>query len=62
VRGAAQSRCVDFDRQPKRPWSGFQYLIIVAGALLVAWYVLRPVGLDVAGVFQRLTDAFKYHR
>ena len=43
----------------KRPWSGFGYLILVVIALLTVWFVVRPVGLEITDVFQRLTDAFR---
>ncbi len=46
----------------KRPWSPWQYLTLVVIAILIAVFVLRPVGLEIMGVFQRLPDAFKYGR
>ncbi len=44
----------------KRPWGGFGYLILVVLAVLVAWFLVLPVGRQVASVFQRLTDAFEH--
>ena len=55
--GAAQSRVV-IDRKPKRPWKGFAYLVLVLLAILAAYFVVLPLGQEVRGVFQRLTDAF----
>jgi len=43
----------------KRPWGGFGYLILIVLAVLVAWFLIMPVGQEVAWVFQRLTDVFK---
>jgi len=43
----------------KRPWGGFGYLIIVVLAILVAYFVILPIGQEVRGVFQKLTDAFQ---
>jgi hypothetical protein len=45
------------DDKPKRPWSGFGYTVLVVIAILAAWFVVRPVGLEVSSVFQRLSDA-----
>jgi hypothetical protein len=58
LRGPAQSS-VMFPGQPKRPWGGFSSLLLAVLAVLVAWFIVRPIGLEVAGVFQRLTDAFR---
>ncbi len=54
----------EFDDQPqrKRPWSPWQYVILAVVAILIAVFVLRPVGLEITSVFQRLTDAFKNGR
>lgn len=43
----------------KRPWGGFGYVIIVVIAILVAYFVVLPIGLEIRGVFQKLTDAFQ---
>ncbi len=48
------------ERKPKRPWGGFQYLVLVVVGILVAWFVIRPVGQQIAGVLQTLTDAFAH--
>jgi hypothetical protein len=53
---------LDDDPKPKRPWSPWQYIILIVLAILIAFLVLRPIGLEITGVFQRLTDAFKYGR
>jgi hypothetical protein len=44
--------------KPKRPWSGFGYLILVVIAVLAAYFVVLPMGQQVRGVFQTLTNAF----
>ena len=44
--------------KPKRPWSGFGYLVLVVIAILVAYFIVRPIGQEVASVFQTLTNAF----
>jgi len=43
----------------KRPWGGFGYLILVVLAVLVAWFIVLPIGQQIAGVFQTLTNAFQ---
>jgi hypothetical protein len=48
------------DPTPKSPWSPWQYIVLVVIAILIAVFVVRPIGLEIPGVFQRLTDAFKY--
>ncbi len=45
------------EKKPKRPWSGFGYVVLVVIAILVAYYILLPVGQQVSGVFQILTNA-----
>jgi hypothetical protein len=40
-------------------WS---YLFLVAVAVAVAYTEVRPIGLEVSGVFQRVIDAFQNHR
>jgi hypothetical protein len=60
--GVAQSSRVDnFEDNPrrKRPWSPWQYLVLAVVAILIAVFVVRPIGLQIVGVFQRLTDAFQ---
>ena len=44
----------------KRPWSGFGYLVLVTVAILAAWFLLLPIGMQIRDVFQRLTDAFSH--
>jgi Flp pilus assembly pilin Flp len=43
----------------KRPWGGFEYLILVVVAILVGYFVVLPIGQEVRGVFQKLTNAFQ---
>ena len=43
--------------KPKRPWSGFGYLIIVVIVILVGYFIVLPIGQQVHDVFQQLTDA-----
>jgi len=45
--------------KPKRPWAGFGYLILVVIIILVACFLVRPIGLEVRDIFQRLNDAFQ---
>ena len=45
------------DNKPKRPWSGFGTLIIIVVAILVAYFVVLPIGEQVRGIFQTLTNA-----
>ena len=47
------------DGKPKRPWTGFDYLVLLVLALIVAVFVLRPIGLQIRDVFQTLTNAFQ---
>jgi ABC-type Fe3+ transport system permease subunit len=61
VRAAAQSsRMIDPNDSPrrKRPWSPWQYLTLIVIAILIAVFVVRPVGMQITSVFQTLTDAF----
>ena len=44
--------------KPQRPWGGFGYLILVVLAILVAYFVVLPIGQQIGGVFQQLTNAF----
>jgi ABC-type transporter Mla subunit MlaD len=41
----------------KRPWGGFGYLVIVVIAILVAWFLVLPVGMEIRDTFQQLTNA-----
>lgn len=45
--------------KPKKSWGGFGYLVLVIISILVAYFIVLPIGQEVASVFQRLTDAFK---
>lgn len=47
------------DPKDKKPWSGFGFLIIVVLAVLVAYFIVLPVGQEVRSVFQKLTTAFR---
>jgi len=42
----------------KRPWGGFGYLILVVLAILVAYFIVLPIGQQIHDVFQQLTNAF----
>jgi len=44
--------------KPKRPWGGFGYLILVVLAILVAYFIVLPIGQQVHDVFQQLNDGF----
>jgi len=41
----------------KRPWGGLGYLILVVIAILVGWFVVLPVGMEIRDTFQKLTNA-----
>jgi hypothetical protein len=43
----------------KKPWGGFSYLILIMLAVLVAYFLVLPVGRQVAEVFQTLTNALE---
>jgi hypothetical protein len=45
-----------------RPGNYWGYLFLVAVAAAVAYEKVRPIGLEVSAVFQRLIDAFQYGR
>ena len=45
-----------------RPGNYWGYLFLCAVAVAVAYSEVRPIGLQVTSVFQRLADAFQYHR
>jgi hypothetical protein len=50
------------DDKSRKPETGFLgYVIIVVGAVLVAWFVLRPLGQQVHDVFQTLANSFTHH-
>ncbi len=59
MRGAAQPSRMDDEPKRKRPWSPWQYLTLIVIAILLVVFVVRPIGQQVTGVFQRLTDALK---
>jgi len=46
----------------KRPWSGFGYVVLVTIAILVGYFIILPVGQEIASVFQRLTTVFQTGR
>jgi hypothetical protein len=45
-----------------RPGNYWPYLFLCAVATTIAYVEVRPIGLEVSSVFQRLIDAFQYHR
>jgi hypothetical protein len=47
------------DDKSKRPWGGFGYLILVVIAILVAYFIVLPIGRQVGDVFQTLTNALQ---
>jgi len=53
---------MDDEPRGKSPWKPWQYIVLVVIAILVAVFVVRPIGVQIMGVFQRLTDAFQYGR
>jgi hypothetical protein len=49
------------DNRPRGPgFRYFGYVTLVVIAVLVAWFVVRPLGLQVSGVFQTLVNAFSH--
>ncbi|MCE0484425.1 MAG: hypothetical protein LV479_09330 [Methylacidiphilales bacterium] len=46
------------DNKRKRPWAGFGYLVIIVLAILVAYFIVLPIGQQIRSVFQTLTSAF----
>jgi hypothetical protein len=46
------------DRKTPRRWGSMTYIVLIVLAILIAVFVVRPIGLEITGVFQRLTDAF----
>ena len=50
---------LDGDPKPKGPWSPWQYVVLIVIAILIAVFVVRPIGLQITGVFQRLPDAIQ---
>jgi hypothetical protein len=60
MRGRAQPRRVDDDEyRPNRPrrWGTKGYLVLIVLAIIIACAVLIPLGAQVRGVFQKLSDA-----
>ena len=53
---------MDDEPRRKRPWSPWQYIVLVVFAILVAVFVVRPIGILIMSVFQRLTETFQYGR
>jgi hypothetical protein len=58
LRGVAQSCRMFEGQQPKRPWGGWIYLIMIVVATVGAYYMIIPMGEAVQSVFQRVADAF----
>ncbi|HUB68066.1 MAG TPA: hypothetical protein VL981_11335 [Candidatus Methylacidiphilales bacterium] len=53
---------MDDNKSRKQPGLGFLgYIIIVVAAVVVAWFVVRPLGQQVHDVFQTLVDSFNHH-
>jgi len=48
--------------KPKKPWGGFGSLILIVLAILVAWFIVLPIGQQIAHVFQTLTNAFQSNK
>jgi hypothetical protein len=61
ARAAAQSSRMDEDELPKgkRRWGSSGYIALIVIAVLIAVCVVLPLGEEIRGVFQRLTDAFQ---
>ncbi len=59
--GAAQSSRME-EYRPKHPKSPVGYIVLVAIAVLAAVLVVRPLGAQITGVFQRLVEAFQHGR
>ncbi len=49
------------EKKPKRPWSGLGFVIICVIAILVGYFIVLPVGLEIRHVFETLTNAFGNH-
>ncbi len=45
------------DPKQKKSWGGFGYLILIVIAILVAYFVVLPLGLQVRQTFQTLDNA-----
>jgi len=50
------------EKKPKQPWGGFGYVIVVTIAILVAYFVVLPIGQQIQAVFQELTNALQGKR
>jgi len=48
--------------KPKKPWGGFGYLILIVLVILVAYFIVLPIGQEISGVFQKLTNALQGKR
>jgi len=53
----AQAWHMDDEPRPKRPWQPWQYITLIVLAILVAVFVLRPVGTMLLSPFQAITGA-----
>jgi hypothetical protein len=47
------------DKKPDKPWGGFGVLILSVIAILVAYFIVLPIGQQISAVFQTLTNAFQ---
>jgi hypothetical protein len=45
--------------KPRGP--GYGYLFVMAIVILVAWFFLRPMGLQIRDIFESLVTAFGGH-
>jgi len=48
--------------KPKKPWGGFGYLILIVLVILVAYFIVLPIGQEIRGVFQHLSNALEGKR
>ena len=66
LRLALFNRCVHSSNmekdKPKKPWGGFGYLILIVLVILVAYFIVLPIGQEISGVFQKLTNALQGKR
>ncbi len=60
--GIVSVMAVERKDKPQRPWSGFGYLILVVICILAAYFIVLPIGQQIAGVFQEITNAFQGKR
>jgi hypothetical protein len=48
---------MDDEPRRKRPWQPWQYITLIVLAILVAVFVLRPLGQQVVNPFSAITSA-----